>query len=43
MIKHIDNPSENLQLEAVKFGGSYIEYIKEPSPNVQLKVVKSLS
>lgn len=40
-IKDIENPSETIQLVAVKNNGNVIEYIKNPSAKVKLAAVKS--
>ena len=39
-IRYIDNPSEEMQLEAVKKDGNAIKGIKKPSEKVQLEAVK---
>ena len=39
-IETIENPSEELQLKAVKLLGESIEYIKNPSEKVQLEAIK---
>jgi len=39
-MQYIKNPSEQLQLAAVKQNGYIIEYIKNPSEKVQLEAVK---
>jgi len=38
-IEDIKNPSEQMQLVAVKQNGAYLEYIKNPSEKVQLAAV----
>jgi hypothetical protein len=40
LIQFIDNPSEEVQLAAVKKLGSSIQYIQNPSERVQLAAVK---
>jgi hypothetical protein len=35
-----ENPSEEVQLEAVKQDGFYIQYIRSPSEKIQLAAVK---
>jgi hypothetical protein len=40
LIKFIDNPSEEVQLAAVKKLGSSIQYIQNPSEKVQLAVIE---
>lgn len=39
-IKYINNPSENIQLLAVKQDGYVIEHIDNPSEKIQLEAVK---
>ena len=40
LIQFIDNPSEEVQLAAVKMFGSSIKHIQNPSERVQLAAVK---
>lgn len=39
-IRYINNPSEDLQLEAVKQNGYALEYINNPSERVQIEAIK---
>ena len=43
LIRHIENPSEAVQLEAVCHNGCAIRYIKNPSEAVQLAAVRRSS